>query len=184
MLTRRGWGLPGGWPCLSRPGCGTGVCSLCDYIITRDALDLGSCLSITIEKQHRRLSVMSSQDTAGSAQPPAPRGPLSDVPWQSPPPGCTFVLQLLLDSNGRPRLLMPCLDGHWSLPLSQKPSLTLHGALTACFHVLSITDRGRGFTRHTVGNGSCRVGPRAWLAWGGPTWLLTLHGALLAGQAA
>ena len=36
---------------------------------------------------------------------------------------------LLLDSNGRPRLLMPCLDGHWSLPLSQKPSLTAQGFL-------------------------------------------------------
>ena len=81
------------WPCLSRPGCGPGVCSLCDYIITRGALDLGSCLSITIEKQHRRLSVMSSQDTAGSAQPPAPRGPLSDVP------GSPLLRVALLCSN-------------------------------------------------------------------------------------
>ena len=60
VLTGRGWGLPGGWLCLSRPGCGTGVCSLCDYVITLGALGLGSCLSVTIEKQHRRLSVMSS----------------------------------------------------------------------------------------------------------------------------
>lgn len=70
-----------------------------------------------------------------------------------------------------------------SLLLSQVTSLISCVAPAASSCVLSIADRRRGVPWR-MGSRPAGPGGQAQLAWGGPTWLLTLHGALLAGQTA
>lgn len=90
------------------------------------------------------------------------------------------------DSAGRPHLLMPG-QGE-DRPPSRTPvpaALPGDSSNLTCDTQLSSSLTGRG-GRHlslcTSGALQGEAGVR--VAWGGPTWLLALHGALLAGQAA